>query len=96
MLFLGVIIRNLLFHFTYIPDGEPHIFEDRIYLFGSHDRFGGDGYCQEPYASWSAPITNLNEWNYEGECGILLFYSKFQYITISFINKKLENLLQKL
>ena len=24
----------------YIPDGEPHIFGDRIYLFGSHDKEG--------------------------------------------------------
>lgn len=22
----------------YIPDGEPHIFGDRLYLFGSHDK----------------------------------------------------------
>ena len=24
----------------YIPDGEPHVFGDRIYLFGSHDTEG--------------------------------------------------------
>ena len=24
----------------YTPDGEPHIFGDRIYLFGSHDTEG--------------------------------------------------------
>ena len=29
----------------YTPDGEPHIFGDRIYLFGSHDTEGGDRYC---------------------------------------------------
>lgn len=23
----------------YIPDGEPHIFGDRVYVYGSHDRF---------------------------------------------------------
>ena len=34
----------------YIPDGEPHVFGGRIYLFGSHDRFGGDRYCMEDYA----------------------------------------------
>ena len=27
---------------VYIPDGEPHIFGDRIYLFGSHDKEDGD------------------------------------------------------
>jgi hypothetical protein len=24
----------------YIPDGEPHVFGDRVYLFGSHDKEG--------------------------------------------------------
>lgn len=23
----------------YVPDGEPHIFGDRIYLYGSHDYY---------------------------------------------------------
>lgn len=22
----------------YIPDGEPHVFGDRVYIYGSHDR----------------------------------------------------------
>ena len=26
---------------AYIPDGEPHVFGDRLYLFGSHDVEGG-------------------------------------------------------
>ncbi|MEI3151867.1 MAG: family 43 glycosylhydrolase [Mediterraneibacter faecis] len=24
----------------YIPDGEPHVFGDRVYVYGSHDSFG--------------------------------------------------------
>lgn len=27
--------------YEYIPDGEPHVFGDRLYLYGSHDRFDG-------------------------------------------------------
>ena len=23
----------------YIPDGEPHVFGNRVYVYGSHDRF---------------------------------------------------------
>ena len=23
----------------YVPDGEPHVFQDRVYVYGSHDRF---------------------------------------------------------
>lgn len=26
---------------TYIPDGEPHVFGDRVYLYGSHEQAGG-------------------------------------------------------
>ena len=36
----------------YIPDGEPYVFGDRVYVYGSHDRFGGYGYCQNDYVCW--------------------------------------------
>lgn len=26
----------------YVPDGEPHVSGDRVYLFGSHDKEGGE------------------------------------------------------
>lgn len=50
----------------YIPDGEPHVFGDRVYLFGSHDKEGGDAYCMLDYAGYSAPVTDLTDWKYEG------------------------------
>ncbi|HZG87984.1 family 43 glycosylhydrolase [Paenibacillus sp.] len=51
----------------YIPDGEPHVFGDRIYLFGSHDKEGGDEYCElGDYVGYSAPVTDLSDWRYEG------------------------------
>ena len=50
----------------YIPDGEPHVFGDRVYLFGSHDKEGGDEYCMLDYAGYSAPVTDLKDWRYEG------------------------------
>lgn len=31
--------------FGYIPDGEPHVFGNRIYLYGSHDRFRGQAFA---------------------------------------------------
>ena len=52
--------------YEYIPDGEPHVFGDRIYLFGSHDRFNGDVYCQNDYVCYSAPTDDLSDWKYEG------------------------------
>lgn len=27
--------------YEYVPDGEPHVFGDRVYIYGSHDEAGG-------------------------------------------------------
>ncbi len=51
---------------TYIPDGEPHVFGDRVYLFGSHDKEGGETYCMLGYEVWSAPIDDLGNWSSKG------------------------------
>lgn len=52
----------------YIPDGEPHVFGERIYLFGSHDMEGGDRYCaMENYVVWSAPLNAPTDWRCDGE-----------------------------
>lgn len=50
----------------YIPDGEPHVFENRVYVYGSHDRFNGHVFCLNDYVCWSAPIDDLTDWRYEG------------------------------
>lgn len=50
----------------YVPDGEPHVFGDRVYVYGSHDRFGGYAFCQNDYVCWSAPVADLKDWRYEG------------------------------
>ena len=50
----------------YIPDGEPHVFDGRVYVYGSHDVANGWAFCLGDYVCWSAPIDNLKEWKYEG------------------------------
>lgn len=50
----------------YIPDGEPHVFDDRVYLYGSHDKEGGEEYCMLDYVCYSAPVEDLTDWRYEG------------------------------
>ena len=50
----------------YVPDGEPHIFCERLYLFGSHDAFAGEHFCQNDYVCWSAPLTDLSDWHDHG------------------------------
>lgn len=47
---------------TYIPDGEPHVFGDRVYLYGSHDKEGGNTFCMLGYEVWSAPVDDLGNW----------------------------------
>ena len=51
---------------TYIPDGEPHVFGDRVYLYGSHDKEGGEYFCMLDYECWSAPVNDLTDWGSEG------------------------------
>lgn len=50
----------------YVPDGEPHVFEDRIYVYGSHDTDGGKDFCLEDYVGWSAPVDDPGDWRFEG------------------------------
>ncbi len=35
--------------YEYIPDAEPYVFGDRLYIYGSHDRFDGDDFCLNDY-----------------------------------------------
>ncbi len=50
----------------YVPDGEPHVFGDRVYVYGSHDRFNGHAFCLNDYVCYSAPVNDLRLWRYEG------------------------------
>ncbi len=52
--------------YEYIPDGEPHVFDGRVYIYGSHDMPHGTAYCQNHYAVWSAPVEDLTDWRCEG------------------------------
>ncbi|MBR1843026.1 MAG: family 43 glycosylhydrolase [Oscillospiraceae bacterium] len=51
---------------VYIPDGEPHVFGDRVYVFGSHDKENGDTFCALDYEFWSAPADDLSDWSSKG------------------------------
>lgn len=52
--------------YEYVPDGEPRVFGDRVYLYGSHDRFHGAHFCLNDYVCWSAPVAHPGEWRYDG------------------------------
>ena len=50
----------------YIPDGEPHVFGNRVYIYGSHDYYNGYVFCMGDYVCWSAPVNQLSDWRCEG------------------------------
>lgn len=50
----------------YIPDGEPYVFNGRVYVYGSHDFYNGYVFCMGDYVCWSAPVDDLGNWRYEG------------------------------
>ena len=50
----------------YIPDAEPHVFGDRVYIYGSHDFFNGHVFCLGDYLCWSASVNDLTHWSCEG------------------------------
>ena len=50
----------------YIPDGEPRVFGDRVYVYGSHDHFDSPIFCVGDYVCWSAPVDDLSDWRFEG------------------------------
>ena len=62
----GLGLNPYLPEYEYIPDGEPHVFGDRIYIYGSHDLFGGKIFCMGDYLSYSASVHDLTKWRFEG------------------------------
>lgn len=52
--------------YEYIPDGEPRIFDGRLYIYGSHDEAGAEQFCVGDYVVWSAPVDDLSGWRCEG------------------------------
>lgn len=51
----------------YIPDGEPRVFGDRVYIYGSHDTAGSDCFCDYKLKVWSAAVDDLNNWTCHGD-----------------------------
>ena len=52
--------------YEYTPDCEPHVFNGRLYVYGSHDQYGAFAFCHNSYVTWSAPLDDLSDWRYEG------------------------------
>lgn len=50
----------------YVPDGEPHVFGNRVYLYGSHDAANSTRFCVGDYTVWSAPVDDLSDWKCHG------------------------------
>ncbi len=59
-------VNPFLPQYEHIPDGEPRIFENRVFLYGSHDKSHGTEFCTEDYVCWSAPVEDITDWRCEG------------------------------
>ena len=59
-------INPYLPSWEYVPDAEPHVFGDRVYVYGSHDKFQGHVFCLNDYVCYSADVNALSDWRYEG------------------------------
>ena len=51
----------------HIPDGEPRLFGDRIYLYGSHDRPASDSFCDTKLKVWSTDANHPGKWICHGD-----------------------------
>jgi hypothetical protein len=58
--------------YEYIPDGEPRVFGERVYIYGSHDKANSERFCDTKLKVWSASVYNLNEWVCHGD----IFHTK--------------------
>lgn len=54
-------------NWEYIPDGEPRVFGDRIYVYGSHDRRDSIDFCDYKLKVWSAPVSDPTKWVCHGD-----------------------------
>lgn len=70
---------------TYIPDIEPHVFDGRLYLYGSHDKKGGEKFCMDNYEFFSSSILDLENFTSKG-----ISYNKKEDIHALDKNKEVE------
>lgn len=54
-------------NWEYISDGEPRVFGDRIYVYGSHDRKDSIDFCDYKLKVWSAPVSDPTKWVCHGD-----------------------------
>ena len=51
--------------------GEPLVFGDRLYVYGSHDEENGTEFCVLDYECFSTPVDDLSDWRSEGSYIVL-------------------------
>ena len=51
---------------TYIPDVEAHVFNGKVYLYGSHDEKGGERFCMLDYEFFSTDVDDLEHFKSDG------------------------------
>lgn len=51
---------------TYIPDVEAHAFNDKVFLYGSHDKKGGNRFCILDYEFFYSDVDDLEKFKSDG------------------------------
>lgn len=59
----------------YIPDGEPRVFGNRVYVYGSHDTACSDKFCDYKLKVWSASVDEPDNWTCHGD----VFHTRADY-----------------
>lgn len=77
--------------YEYIPDAEPYVFGNRVYVYGSHDRFDGEDFCMNDYVCWSAPVDDLGAWKKEGIICFTAFTAPLPFLW-QFVTSRQENI----
>ena len=60
----------------YIPDGEPYVFDGRVYVYGSHDLWNGYVFCMGDYVCWSSTGADQHTWTTWATGGMRALYTR--------------------
>lgn len=63
---LAQAVNPCLPSYEYLAEADAHTFGERVYLFGSHDKYNGKAERITEFICWSADVNELADWRYEG------------------------------
>lgn len=68
--------------YEYLAEADAHVFGERLYLYGTHDKYNKSAERASDFVCWSAREDNLSDWRYEG-----LFFSRKNILTANGVKR---------